>query len=303
MRIEKRNFRPSFASSASLRYNSLMQLSFNKLKTFGECALKYRLAYVERLPRPPVRALAFHRKIHAALSSYHRLAERGAVDEDELLSAFAKIAGADEDRAIRETKAFQEGEEILRLYARNEREKGRAPAYLEHPLKVELGPYVLTGTVDRLDFSEPGGYTLIDYKLDRKLPEHNEAEQNRQLSFYDLLVYEGLGVSPDTVSLYYLRHGVEQTSRRTAEDRRQTLAWLERTAAAIRSERKWTPNEGMACRTCPFQEVCPAKTGAARPHAPVWQQAELAWEVPPSAAEAPGSTEPAGLQLELFEEE
>src|SRR5687767_11486253 len=142
-----------------------MQLSFNKLKTYGECALKYRYAYVERLPRPPVKALAFHRRLHAALAAYHQMAKRdGSVSEEALLTAYAKIAGADEDRAVRETRAFQEGEEILRLYARNEREKGRVPAYLEHPLKVELGPYVLTGTVDRLDFApEGGGYTLIDY--------------------------------------------------------------------------------------------------------------------------------------------
>jgi CRISPR/Cas system-associated exonuclease Cas4 (RecB family) len=272
-----------------------MQLSFNKLKTFGECALKYRYAYVERLPRPPVKSLAFHRRVHAALSDYHRLARRdGSVSEEELMRAYAKIAGADEDRGVRESRAFQEGEEILRLYASNEREKGRVPAYLEHPLKVEFGPYLLTGTVDRLDFTPGGGYALIDYKLDRKLPKANAAEDNLQLSFYDLLVYEGLGVAPEEVSLYYLRHGVEQTSYRTPDDRRQTLAWLEETAAAIRAERGWAPQEGPACRTCPFQLVCPAKTGKARPHAVVWQQAQIPWE----PAEAP---QPANLQLELFQ--
>lgn len=276
-----------------------MQLSFNKLKTFGECALKYRYAYVERLPRPPITALAFHRRLHTALSDYHRMAKGGVVSEEELLAAYAKIAGADEDRAVRESRAFLEGEEILRTYARNEKEKGRVPAYLEHPLKVEFGPYVLTGTVDRLDLAPESGYSLIDYKLDRKLPDHNEAEVNLQLSFYDLLVYEGLGVSPETVSLYFLRHGVEQVSHRTSDDRKQTLAWLEETAAAIRAEKKWAPHEGIACRSCPFQEVCPAKTGVARPHAAVWQQAEIPWE----AVVVERTAEPVELQLDLFGED
>ena len=271
-----------------------MQLSFNKLKTFGECALKYRYAYVERLPRPPVASLAFHRRLHAALSDYHRLARRdGSVSEEQLLAAYAEIAGADEDRSIRDTRAYQEGEQILRIYARNERERARVPAYLEHPLKVEFGPYLLTGTVDRLDFTPGGGYALIDYKLDRKLPEGNEAEQSLQLSFYDLLVFEGLGVAPEEVSLYYLRHGVEQTSFRTGDDRRKTLAWLEHTAAAIRAERRWEAQEGPACRTCPFQQVCPAKTGGERKHRPVWQQAEL-------GLHGPANERPAGAQLELF---
>ena len=273
-----------------------MQLSFNKLRTFGECALKYRYAYVERLPRPPVTALAFHRRIHATLADYHRLAKRdGTVSEEELLAAYATIAGADEDRSLRESRAYQEGEEILKIYARNEREKGRVAAYLEHPLKVEFGPYLLTGTLDRLDFTPGGGYALIDYKLDRKLPDGNEAETNLQLSFYDLLVYEGLGVAPEEVSLYYLRHGVEQTSHRSSQERKQTLAWLEATAAAIRDERRWQPQEGPACRACPFQQLCPAKTGRARPHAVVWQQAELAWD------SARPTSEQAELQLALFE--
>ena len=53
-----------------------MQLSYNKLQTFGECALKYRFAYIERLPRPPIAALAFHRRLHAALEKYHFFARR-----------------------------------------------------------------------------------------------------------------------------------------------------------------------------------------------------------------------------------
>jgi hypothetical protein len=48
-----------------------MQISYNKLKTFGECALKYRLAYIEKLPRPALPTLAFQRRLHAALAKYH----------------------------------------------------------------------------------------------------------------------------------------------------------------------------------------------------------------------------------------
>jgi len=50
--------------------------------------------------------------------------------------------------------------------------------------------------------------------LDRRLPEGNAAATSQQLSFYHLLVWEGLGVKSEEVRLYYLRHGVEQVSQR-----------------------------------------------------------------------------------------
>lgn len=253
-----------------------MQLSYNKLKTFRECALRYRYTYLERLPRPPVKTLAFHRRLHEALANYHRFAKRdGKVDLEALLQSYARRCGADTDSAVRQSRAYQEGEEILRLYYETEWHNARVPAYLEHPLRVEFGPYILTGTVDRLDFTPTGGYSLIDYKLDRELPDHNVAEESLQLSFYDLLVYEALGVAPDDVRLYYLRHGVEQVSARTRQQRYEMVEWVDETAARIREERKWVPCEGEACRTCPFWSACPAKTGQERPHAPVWQQVEL----------------------------
>lgn len=256
-----------------------MRLSYNKLKTFGECALKFRLTYIERLPRPPIKALAFHRTLHTALAKYHFYARRdGQVREGELLAAYAEIAGATEDTSVRDSKLYQEGEAILRRYCERENEKQRVPAFLEHTLKVEFGPYILTGQVDRLDFTDTGGYSLVDYKLDRQMPDHNAAEDNLQLSFYDLLVYEGLGVAPDDVRLYYLRYGEEQVSQRSRAQRREAVMWVEESAAHIREERKWMPCEGKACRTCPFWSACPAKTGEERPLAPVWQQGELLWE-------------------------
>jgi hypothetical protein len=70
-----------------------MQISYNKLKTFGECVLKYRLAYVEKMPRPPV----------ASLAQYHAFAKRdGIVREDELLVAYAAIWSAERNPAVRE---------------------------------------------------------------------------------------------------------------------------------------------------------------------------------------------------------
>ena len=263
-----------------------MQLSYNKLQTFGECALKYRLAYIERLPRPTVPALAFHRRLHAALARYHFFARRdGVVREEELLAAYAEICAVSRSPEVQETKPYREGEDILRRYCEAENHKGRVPAYLEHPLKVSFGPYTLAGKIDRLDFSASKSYSIVDYKLDRHLPKENAAQTSRQLSFYQLLVSEGLGVEAEDVRLYFLRHGVEQVSRRTRADTRETVEWIDETAGAIHREKCWEPREGNGCRTCAFQQQCPAKTGEKRTAIGVWQQGSLLWEMDDSPQE------------------
>lgn len=257
-----------------------MQLSYNKLKTFSDCALKYRLAYIERLPRPPLAALAFHRRLHAALCKYHFFSKRdGTVQEEDLLTAYAQICGADQLPAVREKKSYQEGEEILRRYCETENQKGKVPAYLEHTLTVAFGPYNLTGKIDRIDFTDSHRYSIVDYKLDRKLPTLNQAETSRQLSFYSLLVSEGLGVETEDVRLYYLRHGIEQIGVRTTKQMGELVEWMDTNAGAIHKEKAWEPKQGEGCLTCAFKNLCPAKTGRERPHQGVWQQGNLLWEM------------------------
>jgi DNA helicase-2/ATP-dependent DNA helicase PcrA len=265
-----------------------MQISYNKLKTFSECALKYRLAYIERLPRPALPALAFQRRLHAALARYHYFARRdGAVREEDLLSAYADIWGAEENPQIRDTKSYQEGEGILRHYCQTENRKQRIPAYIEHTIQFPFGPYTLTGKIDRIDFTEGKSYSIIDYKLDRRLPEENAADTSAQLSFYHLLVSEGLGASVEEVRLYYLRYGVEQVSQRSQAQMRETVEWIDQTASAIHWERAWEPCEGSGCPTCAFQSVCPAKTGRERVQQSVWRQGDLLWEMTDSSSADP----------------
>ena len=253
-----------------------MQISYNKLKTFGECALKYRLAYVERLPRPPIASLAFQRRLHAALARYHHFARRdGIVNEQELLDAYAELHDVKSNPDVRQSPPFQEGEAILRQYCELENQKQRVPAFLEHTVRVAFGPYNLTGKIDRIDFADDNRYRILDYKLDRRVPVANQAETSRQLGFYQLLVQEGLGLPVEDVRLLYLRHGVEHVRPCSVGQLRETVDWVDETADAIHREKTWQPRPGQGCATCAFHSHCPAKTGHERVHRGVWQQGNL----------------------------
>ncbi len=246
---------------------------------------------VERVPRPPIAALAFQRRLHTALANYHFLAKRdGIVREEDLLRYYADSWDVMSHPEVREAKSFQEGEGILRRYCDVENEKARIPAYLEYPLQVAFGPYTLTGKVDRIDFADDGRYSIIDYKLDRRLPDTNAADKSDHLTFYTFLVSEGLGMSIQDVRLYYLRHSVEQISVPTKKRINETIDWIDTTATGIHQEKSWEPCLGAGCATCAFHSLCPAKTGRPRANRGVWQQGNLMWEMTadpePSTSEA-----------------
>lgn len=248
-----------------------MRISYSKLNTFDQCALRYRFAYIERLPRPPVTTTAFANHLHKALMRYHRLGRTdGNVDEAILQTTFKTVweeAGSDKVKA-----RYEEGLDILRRYAERENRLERVPAFLEHAIKTAFGPYVLEGKLDRVDFADDGTYRLIDYKLGKTLPADDAAEKSRQLSFYAILLQEGMGLPVSEVSLYYLRHGTELVAKRTASQLEETVRWIDTTATAIPKEKDWKPKESASCGTCPFKDVCPAKTGNKRELQGKWTQ-------------------------------
>lgn len=152
-------------------------------------------------------------------------------------------------------------------------------------------PWV-TGKVHRIDFAEGDRYSIIDYKLDRRLPQGNSAASSNQLSFYTRLVSEGLGMQIRAVQFYYLRHGIEQIRVHCLLGTRETIQWIDRTANAIHKEKLWAPCAGAACTTCAFDAHCPAKTGRPRANQHVWQQGNLLWDMRDEEDAAGDGTEP-----------
>ena len=242
-----------------------MRVTYTKLNTFSQCALRYRFAYIERLPRPPVTTLAFANRVHTVLKRFHTHNRTdGRIDAEKLLQTLDDVweeAGCAKDPKTRYPDAL----EVMTRYIERESALRRVPVMVEQKIKTAFGPYTLQGTIDRLDFADDGKYRLIDYKLDKTLPADDAAETSRQLSFYALLVLEGKGLPISEVSLYYLWHGRELTSKRTGVQMQATADWIDTTAGAIRAETAWKPREGSGCASCPFRDECPAKTGKPRP--------------------------------------
>jgi RecB family exonuclease len=114
----------------------------------------------------------------------------------------------------------------------------------------------LAGIIDRLDRLPGGGYEVIDYKTNRRLPPKGSVDTDLQLSLYYLAAREIWGIEPERLTLYFLLPGHRMTTSRSPADvdalRRRVATVAERIEAGF-----FEPRENPLCNWCDFQPVCP----------------------------------------------
>ena len=234
-----------------------MRLSYSAISTYETCPAKFRFQYEDRVPRGSSPALAFGDSLHRALHRFHNrpvpvapsLEELWAMLEDEWVSdGFGEES---EERLYR-----QHGREVLARYHRENADQYRIPAALEFQFRIEVEGIPLQGTIDRMDRLPGGGYEIIDYKTNRRLPPKAVIERDLQLSIYALAAREVWGIEPERLTLYYLLPGERITTTRSNDDihalRKRIATVAERIAAG-----KFEPRDNPLCNWCDFQHLCP----------------------------------------------
>lgn len=241
-----------------------MRLSYSKLNTYRQCPLRYRFTYVDRLPRRPRRLFRAARRIHHALMRWLTYSRSSQPRWDDVRAAYESAWGAVQDPTVVEERDFQEGLQILHDFHAANVERPCRPVLLEHKFSVPLGPHLLVGALDRVDATD-SGYEVIDYKLDRELRTQEMVDEDLQLALYHLALEEGQGITPDALTLYFLRHNIQRTTTRTPAQSAELARWVIATGDEISRQREWRPCVSEQCGGCDFRAVCPAHTGAPLP--------------------------------------
>jgi len=243
-----------------------MRLSYSKLNTYRVCPLRYRFTYLDRLPRRPRRLFRAARRIHQALMRWLVYARTGTPRWEDVAAAYDSAWRASGEPDAQGSRDYEEGLRILREYHTANVDRPCSPVLLEHKFSVPVGGHVLVGAIDRVDAADTG-YEVIDYKLDRELRTQEEVDADLQLGLYQVALEAGQGIRPESLSLYFLRHNLQRTTVRTAEQSGELQRWVVATANDIASERRFSPCVGDHCGGCDFRPVCPAHTG--KPLAPL----------------------------------
>ncbi len=244
-----------------------MRLSYSKLNTYRQCALRYRFTYLDRLPRRPRRLFRAGRRIHQTLMRWLTYAGAGPPRWPEVEAAYESAWRSSGEAPSTDSRDYLEGLEILREFHEANLDRPCRPVLLEHKFVVPLGAHALVGALDRVD-ATPTGYEVLDYKLDRELRTQQEVDEDLQLGLYQLALEEGKGIRPESLSLYFLRHNVQRTTVRTPEQTRELARWVVAAGNDITADRNWEPCVGDHCGGCDFRAICPAHTGRPLPAAP-----------------------------------
>jgi len=146
--------------------------------------------------------------------------------------------------------------QVLTDYHRENEGSFRIPAALEFRFTVEVEGVQLSGVIDRMDRIPGGGYEIVDYKTNRRLPPQAQVDRDLQLSVYHLAAKEVWGIEAERLTLYYLLPGQRMTTVRTRQDiddtRRRIASVAERIGAG-----QFEPRANPLCDWCDYQVRCP----------------------------------------------
>ncbi len=234
-----------------------MRLSYSSINTYETCPAKFRFQYEEKLPQSPSPALSFGDSLHRALHHFHNRPVPVAPSLEELLEILDAVWVSDGFGNASEEKTYLEhGRQVLAQYHRENAGSYKIPAALEFRFQIDVDGVTLSGVIDRMDRLPGGGYEIIDYKTNRRLPPQDRIDSDLQLSIYSLAAKEIWGIEPERLTLYFLLPGQRMSTTRTATDRDELRRRIGTAAARIDAGR-FEPRENALCGWCDYQHVCP----------------------------------------------
>jgi len=175
-------------------------LSVTALNTYLECAYKFKLDKLLKVPHAKKPHLAFGTAIHAGLELFYtELKESGKKPTKKFLldtfhTTLLKEVITKEDLSIRLTQ----GDKILSTYFDLHQDDFKESLFLEKFSRVQLDDITLTGKIDRIEWSDQSDRTVrvIDYKTGKGktvgqiegTTQDSQGDLKRQLVFYKLLI-------------------------------------------------------------------------------------------------------------------
>lgn len=236
----------------------MLRLSYTAVSAYEKCPLSYRFQYVDGIEVEPTPHLSFGRSLHSVLEWFYGRGVPEPPTLDELLAYLDTCWSREGYTDAEEERSYlDQAREVLTRYYRDNAADFRLPVAVEQRFEMELDGYLLAGVIDRIDRHPEGGFEIIDYKTNRRLPELSRLREDLQLPIYQMACREVLGINASKLTFHYLMAGRRYTTRpfdETALDRiRERLL---RTAEGVaHGEFRATPNR--LCPWCSYLDICP----------------------------------------------
>ncbi|NPV59017.1 MAG: PD-(D/E)XK nuclease family protein [Actinobacteria bacterium] len=236
-----------------------MRLSYTAISSYERCPLAYRYRYVDGIEEEPSPHLSFGRSLHAALEWLYRrdVPVPPSLEElqEHLLSCWSREGFEDEEQ---EESFLEHAREVLTCYYHANVADFRLPVALEERFELNMGGYILSGVIDRVDRHPDGKYEIIDYKTNRRLPELSRLREDLQLPIYQLACGEVWGITPSKLTFYYLVPNQRFSTRPLDEEGLARVRERIDGVAELISHGEFEPTPNRLCDWCSYRDICPA---------------------------------------------
>lgn len=236
---------------------NLEYVNYTQISTYQTCPLKYKYAYVLKIPTQPNYALTFGNSIHATLKDFHtEEILKDSVSFERLLELYKKnwdITGYIDSKQ-REYR-FASGERFLKDYYQKEKGAGKKIVQVEKTINLKLAGVKFSGRVDRIDRIEGKKVEIIDYKTG-KVKEQKDVDKDMQTSLYAWGVREILNYEPEILTLYFVEETQKVSAHKTLAQIEEQVAKTEEVVETMKSG-NFIPTPGKHCEWCDYKDLCP----------------------------------------------
>lgn len=201
-------------------------LSPTKIVTYLECAIKYRYIYQDKIGRFYLRAKSYYSfgsTLHQVLQQFH--AEGAAQTAEEMREELQQTWISSGYKSEEQEKEHRErGEEIVVAYHAAQQERAAAQVETiatEKTITCDMGPFKLSGRVDRIDRHADGTLEIVDYKSGRWETTPEEVANDLAMNIYQLILSRLHPDTPIVATIYCLRSGIQASAGMTPEAREQ----------------------------------------------------------------------------------
>ncbi len=254
--------------------DGVLTLSASQLTTYADCPLKYAFSYALRIRDEGNVWASMGSLFHAIVAEFLRPDPEVTDRSRERLLRIANEQWTDEVALYRPQRDEVRRllSEMLDRWYESEIEPSGGPdvVAVEHRFRIDVGPHVVSGSIDRVD-RVADGIEIVDYKTGKSMLKPEEAADDLQLAVYHLAASrdpELAAFGPARrLRLRYVRTGQDREQPVAADHAGQTEARVLALADQIVSE-AFVPSLEADCDHCHFHRLCPLQPAGREVGAP-----------------------------------